>query len=171
MHTRSEVLAISGWSDARFQSLMRRGHIDNLLNGEDWRDVEDKPAAVKGHMNRRRQYSALDILAMIVFDDFTRDGGVSVELASSLAANLRLMMNNEVSRIVAGDPEIWVGAIFYRPEGRGHFCTTAAGVAAMLSSDHDDWPGSRVIMSSATVAAKMAIAEANRHGIDLDWAL
>jgi len=166
MLTRTQFLAMSGFSDARFQSLTRR-HLDNLQ--EDW--SESPSEDVERWRTARRKYAWVDVLLLRALHALTRDGGLSTECAFSCAANLTLMAPPE--KLADRSIEYWGAAAFYLPRGEGHFVGTLKNLADDLRPGPPGWeeaPVDRVVMVNLSTLARQIEAKASASGFAASWA-
>lgn len=171
MLTRSQIIFLSDFNEARLQNLAQRGFIDRLTP-----DAYEDRAAVDdaGPINvyRRRIYWPMHALNLRLYAELTRDGGISIDLATSIVESVRFMILSEMRRLKSREAEIWAGAMFFNPEGRAHFCTTIEGIASLLSPTSDG-PGkdgmSRVVMVNLSRCFDQVEAAARKINLALDW--
>lgn len=167
MLTRTQFLAISGFSEARFQSLTRR-HLERLREEWDASPSED----IERWRAKRRKYVWHDVLILRTLEALTFNGGLSMDVGFVAAGNLvSLVENDKLANLCT---ELWGAVAFYNPEGRSHHVGTFAEIADAMRPAPEHWGGAisevpRVVLVNLSNAARDCEKAANEAGFLVDW--
>lgn len=170
--TRAQVQALADFTEGRFQNLSQRNFLDRMISDSHERLAVDDGDTV--HRYQRRTYSALDAVKLRLFDQLTRDGGISNEQASRIVANTDRGLLDQLGNILDGAEEFWVAAIFFKSEGVAVYCVSTDALPRVIGNSLDDFPDEgvyRLVVANTSLAVKEVIAAAERYLVKIDWDL
>lgn len=84
--TRAELLECSNWKLERYKSAARRGQLPIAAAGVIDEKMQPEAADTEEKFGHRK-FPASDVLALILMDHFTADGGISADLACNVIIN------------------------------------------------------------------------------------